>query len=70
MIPDDIDPNRLCGYSKHYLEVLLRYYTVSKIAKFYNVSFTTMKGRLKSIGLPYTKEEIASYRKQHDTDIN
>lgn len=63
-IPDEYDPNRLYGNAPQSLLILLRYYSVNKIAAYYNISFTSMKRRLARLDLPYTKDEIAAYRKE------
>ena len=62
-IPNEFDTLREHGNDPTYLMELLKYYSVNKIAAYYSVSFTTMKRRLASLGLPYTKDEIAAYRK-------
>lgn len=63
-IPNEFDALREHGNDPTYLMELLKYYSVNKIAAYYSVSFTTMKRRLASLGLPYTKDEIAAYRKE------
>lgn len=68
-IPEDYDPKRIYGYTPTSLLILLRFFSVNKIAAYYNVSFTTMKRRLANLGLPYTKDEIAAYRKRANTDV-
>lgn len=68
-IPNEFDTLREHGNDPKYLMELLKHYSVNKIAAYYSVSFTTMKRRLANLGLPYTKDEIAAYRKRANTDV-
>lgn len=63
-IPNEFDPLREHGKDKEHIMELLKLYSVNKIAAYYGVSFATMKYRLAGLGLPYTKDEIAAYRKE------
>ena len=63
-IPNEFDTLREHGNNPKYLMELLKLYSVNKIAAYYGVSFATMKYRLAGLGLPYTKDEIAAYRKE------
>lgn len=63
-IPEDFDPHRKYGRDKEKIGLLLKEYSVNKIAEYYGVSFTSMKRRIKAMGFPYTKYELEKYRKQ------